>query len=127
MAKKKTKKGKAKPKKEKKKVIGLTEPVVLIGESKRKKVVAKIDTGADKSSIDMNLAAELKLGPVVKTSLIKSASGSLVRPIIRSSVVFAGQEMKVYFTVADRKHMKYRILIGRNILKKGFLIDPSRD
>ncbi len=120
MAKKKTKK-------EKKKVIGLTEPVILIGESKKKKVIAKIDTGADKSSIDMNLAAELKLGPVVKTSLIKSASGSLVRPIIRSSVVFAGEKMKVYFTVADRKHLKYRILIGRNILKKGFLIDPSKD
>ena len=123
MAKKKAKK----TKKEKKKIIGLTEPVILIGESKRKKVVAKIDTGADKSSIDMNLAAELKLGPVVKTSLIKSASGSLVRPIIRSRVVFAGEKMKVYFTIADRAHMKYRVLVGKDVLKEGgFLVDPSK-
>jgi len=119
-------KKKAKAKKEKK-IIGLVEPITLIGETTKKKVIAKIDTGADKSSIDMKLAAELKLGPVVKTSLIKSASGSLVRPIIRTEVVFANDKMKVYFTVADRTHMKYRVLIGKNILKKGFLIDPSKD
>ncbi len=115
----------AKKKAAKKKIVGLTETITLMGEKTRKKVVAKIDTGADKSSIDLRLAAELKLGPVVKTSLIKSASGSLVRPIIRTSVVFAGEKMQVYFTVADRAHMKYRVLIGRNILKKGFLIDPG--
>jgi hypothetical protein len=133
---KKTKKKKAKKQakkksknkaKNQKKIIGLTEDLVLIGEKKRKKVVAKIDTGADKSSIDMNLAAELKLGPVVKTRLIRSASGSLMRPIIRAKVVFAKRKMGVYFTIADRAHMKYRVLIGKNILKKGFLIDPSRE
>jgi len=111
---------------EKKKIVGLTEPIILIGEKKRKKVIAKIDTGADKSSIDMKLAAELKLGPVVKTRLIKSAAGSLMRPIIRTDIVFADKKMSVFFTIADRAHMKYRVLIGKNILKKGFLVDPSR-
>ena len=106
----------------------MTEYITLIGEkNRRKKVKAKIDTGADKSSIDLKLAADLKLGPVVKTRLIKSASGSLVRPIIRSKVLFAKREMDVYFTMADRAHMKYRVLIGKNILKRGFLIDPSKD
>lgn len=113
-------------KKSKKKIVGLTEPVILAGEKKKKKVIAKIDTGADKSSIDMKLAAELKLGPVVKTRLIKSASGSLMRPIIKTNIVFAGKRMSVFFTIADRAHMKYRVLIGKNILKKGFLIDPLR-
>jgi len=110
-----------------KKIIGLTEFITLIGESKKKRVKAKIDTGADKSSIDLKLAADLKLGPVVKTRLIKSASGNLMRPIIRTKVIFAGEERDVYFTMADRKHLKYRVLIGKNILKKGFLIDPSKD
>lgn len=117
---------KKKAAKTKKKIIGLTEFITLIGEKKRK-VKAKIDTGADKSSIDLKLAAELKLGPVVKTRLIKSAAGSLVRPIIRTKVIFAGREMEVYFTMADRAHMKYRVLIGKNILRKGFLIDPTRE
>lgn len=110
----------------KKKIVGLTETITLIGEKKKKKLKAKVDTGADKSSIDMKLAAELKMGPVVKTSLIKSASGSLVRPIIRATVVFAGRDMNVLFTIANRSHMKYKILIGRNILKRGFLVDPSK-
>ncbi len=35
--------------------------------------------------------------------------------------------MKVHFSIADRAHMKYKVLIGKNILKKGFLIDPSKD
>lgn len=110
----------------KKTIVGLTENIILVGR-KRKRVVAKIDTGADKSSIDIRLAAELRLGPVVRTSFIKSASGSRVRPIISADVVFAGREMKVHFSIADRAHMKYRVLIGKNILKKGFLIDPSRE
>ncbi len=107
----------------KKKIIHLVEPIILIGAS-RKKVMAKIDTGATTSSVDLQLAADLRLGPVVKTKLVKSASGSLVRPIIKASVVFAGKTMDAHFTVADRSHMKYRVLIGKNILKKGFLIDP---
>jgi hypothetical protein len=28
--------------------------------------------------------------------------------------------------VADRSHLKYKILIGQNILKKGFIIDPQK-
>lgn len=122
MAKKKVKMEKQKKEKI---IVGLTEQITLIGQ-KKKNVIAKIDTGADKSSIDLKLAAELKLGPVVKVSLIKSASGSRKRPIITANVVFAGRKMKVYFSIADRAHMKYRVLIGRNILKKGFLIDPSK-
>ncbi|MBN2112013.1 ATP-dependent zinc protease [Candidatus Woesearchaeota archaeon] len=115
------------PKKTERLVIGLSEPITLIGLKGKKKVIAKVDTGADKSSIDLNLAAELQLGPVVKISLIKSASGNRKRPIIGSDVIFAGREMKVHFSIADRSHMKYKVLIGKNILKKGFLIDPSRD
>lgn len=117
---------KKKQTKSQKKIVGLTEPITLTGEKSKKRVMAKVDTGADKSSIDMKLAAELQLGPVVKISLIKSASGSRKRPIISSNVLFAGKEMKVHFSIADRSHMKYKVLIGRNILKKGFLIDPSK-
>lgn len=106
-------------------IIGLAEPLTIIGEHSKKRIIAKIDTGADKSSIDKSLAEELGLGPVVRTSLIKSASGSLVRPIIHAKVSFAGREIGALFTVADRAHMKYKALIGLNILKKGFLIDTT--
>lgn len=107
-------------------VIGLAEKVNIQYHSGKKNVIAKIDTGATKSSIDTNLAAELKLGPVIKSKLVKSAHGSKLRPIIEASIELAGKKIKSEFTLADRAHMRYRILIGQNILKDGFLIDPTK-
>ena len=107
-------------------VIGLAEKVDVHYPKGSKIVIAKIDTGATKSSIDTNLAAELKLGPVIKSKLVKSAHGSKLRPIIEATIELAGRKIKSEFTLADRAHMKYRVLIGQNILKDGFLIDPTK-
>lgn len=107
-------------------IIGLAEKVNIQYDGGKKNVIAKIDTGATKSSIDTNLAAELKLGPVIKSKLVKSAHGSKLRPIIEATIELAGKKIKSEFTLADRAHMKYRILIGQNILKDGFLIDPTK-
>ena len=107
-------------------VVGLTEKVHVHNGKGRNSVIAKIDTGATKSSIDTNLAAKLKLGPVIKSKLVKSAHGSKLRPIIEATIELAGKKIRSEFTLADRAHMKYSILVGQNILKNGFLIDPSR-
>lgn len=107
-------------------VIGLAEKASIHYDKGSKNVTAKIDTGATKSSIDTSLAAELKLGPVIKSKLVKSAHGSKLRPIIEATIELAGKKIKSEFTLADRAHMKYRILIGQNILKDGFLIDPTK-
>jgi len=107
-------------------VIGLAENVSVHHPKGNKSVIAKIDTGATKSSIDTNLAAGLRLGPVIKSKLVKSAHGSKLRPIIEATIELAGKKIKSEFTLADRAHMKYRILIGQNILKDGFLIDPTK-
>ncbi|MFH2028676.1 MAG: RimK/LysX family protein [Nanoarchaeota archaeon] len=107
-------------------IIGLLEKVTIIGNGKKKTLTAKIDTGATKSSMDSRLAASLQLGPVIKTKLVKSAHGNKLRPIIEADIKFAGKEMKSEFTLADRIHMKYHVLIGQNILKHGFLIDLSK-
>ena len=108
-------------------VLGLTEKVIIIGPEKRKTVVARIDTGATKSSIDVALAAELKLGPVISKKLVKSASGTIMRPIIKSKLIISRKTMNEEFTLAERSHLKYPVLIGQNILKKEkFIIDPSK-
>lgn len=109
------------------KIIGLTEKVTLFGkDGKKKRLVARIDTGATKSSMDARLAASLQLGPVIKTKLVKSAQGKSLRPVIEATIQVAGKKIKQEFTLADRLHMKYHMLIGQNILKKGFLIDPRK-
>ena len=110
----------------KKTIIGVKEKVTVIGQEKSKKVLARIDTGATKSSIDKHLAKQLGLGPVIKYKRVKTAHGIKTRGLILAKVKIASRTFKVYFTLADRKHMKYNVLIGRNILKRGFLIDPSR-
>lgn len=108
-------------------VVGLIEQVTLRGNDKQeKKVAARIDTGAEKSSIDSILAAELRLGPITKRRIISSVHGRMLRPVMEATISVAGKEMTAEFTIADRSTMRYKVLVGQNILKKGFLIDPSR-
>lgn len=107
-------------------VIGLIEEVEISGDSSYKRVLARIDTGATKSSIDYKLASELKIGPVIESRLIKNANGSKLRPVVEAKLVMKGKLIKSKFTLADREHMKYKILIGQNMLKEGFLIDPTK-
>ncbi len=106
-------------------VVGLTEYVKLIGPTSSEEHIARIDTGATKSSIDVSLASSLKLGPVVASKLVKNAHGSKLRPVIEANIEIEGKKIKSLFTLADRSHMKYKVLIGQNILKEGFLIDPT--
>jgi len=110
-----------------KKVIGSVETVKLKGKHKILEVEARMDTGASKNSIDTALVKELGLGPVLHIRKINSAHGSSLRPVIDVDVVLHGKRLKSHFTVTDRTHMKYKVLIGRNLLREGFLVDSSRE
>ena len=120
------KKAEKKTVKRKKTVIGLTEKAELIGPKKTKILVARIDTGATLGSIDKKLAKELKLGPVLRTKLVKSSHGQSYRPVIKASIRIGGRRIRARFTLANRSFLKYKVLIGQNILKKRFVIDPDK-
>ena len=108
-------------------IIGLTEEIVIYSKDGDEVVIkARIDTGATKSSIDTKLAAELQLGPVVETKTVKSVHGTGVRAIVEGKIRLADKDIITQFTIADRSHMKFPVLIGQNALKNGFLIDPSK-
>jgi hypothetical protein len=107
-------------------VLGIIEPITLIDvNGKKQKVLAKIDTGADSSSIDMSLAANLSLGPITKTKQVVSSHGKSLRPVLHINIELAQKQISGDFNLYNRAHMTYKILIGRNILSKGFLIDPA--
>lgn len=108
-------------------VIGLSEIITIKGSDESTKIKARIDTGATLSSMDLRLAAELGLGPVTRTKFVRSAQGSKVKPVIKASIEIEGRKISASFTLSDRKHMTYRVLIGQNVLKMGFLIDPQRN
>ena len=109
-------------------VVGLVEKAAIVSKNGQSMdVEAKVDTWASKSSIDIKLASKLGLGPVIKSKMIKSAHGNKLRPIIEAEIILAGRKIKSEFTLADRTHMKYGVLIGVNTLKHGFLVDPSKE
>ena len=109
-------------------ILGLIEEVILIGNNKEEQLVARIDSGAITSSIDLNLAKKLDLGPTIRSRIVKSASGVGERPIVEAKIKINNNLIKNEFTLADRSHMTYPILIGQNILKQGrFLIDPLKE
>ena len=107
-------------------ILGTTEEIKVTSGNNTKIIIARIDTGASKSSIDKALAKELGLGPVIETKVVKSAHGSRERPIVNVNITLCGKTITEKFTVVDRSHMKYKALIGRNILEKGFIIDPNK-
>jgi hypothetical protein len=93
------------------------------------KVLAKVDTGAWSSAIDRKFAKEL--GILKKNNVLwykrkLSALGEENRPVIPVTIYLAGRKIKTEMTVADRKLLRYQVLIGREDLQ-GFLISPEID
>ena len=104
-------------------IIGLIEPVKVMD----KKFLAKVDTGAKRSSMDLSLARELGLTKSLwGIRRVKSSNGESYRPVIKTKICFADQIMPATFTITKRGNLKHKILIGVNILKKGFIIDSSK-
>ena len=107
-------------------ILGLTGHVILKNDNgEDKQLLARIDSGATSSSIDISLAKLLNFKPLKKYRVVKSASGIKKRQMVNAKVVIQGTQMEAEFTLADRGHMTYQILIGQDILKEGkFIIDP---
>ena len=109
-----------------KNVLGLIEPVIVIGQNKSLTLKARIDTGAQRCSIDVNAARKLGYN-IVSEKLIRSAHGKERRAVAYFRIMIMGKLFKASFTIANRLHMKYKLLIGRNLLKySNFIIDPNK-
>lgn len=108
-------------------MLGLTEDVTVYSGKEERVVHARIDTGATISSMDARLAAELRLGPIEKVKVVKSANGKKVRPVLTATIKLAGRSVTGLFSLADRSEMKYRVLVGQDILRQGFVIDPTKN
>jgi hypothetical protein len=107
------------------KLIGRVEPIWIKG----RKVDAKIDTGSYRTSIDLSLAAELKLGPIVKVKKFRSASLEEAerRALVKLRYKLGDEEIETIASVARREKMRYKVIIGRKDLKGRFLVDPSKE
>ena len=114
---------------EPKRVVHLVERITVQGPGGEEIVRAKVDTGADRTTVDKDLAARLKLGPELSKVRIKASAGSqrVERSVVDATITVAGKSFKLKVGVADRSQMRYSVIIGRDILRSGdFLIDPTR-
>jgi len=108
-------------------VIGYTEEVVVSGTSGSETVVAKSDTGATRTSIDTQLAADIGAGPIKSIAKVRSGSSksSKSRPVVDVVVGVGGNRHTVTASVEDRSHMNYPVILGRDILGD-YQVDVSR-
>lgn len=109
--------------------IGTVEKVIVIGPKGRIPVLAKVDTGAARTSLDTDLAARAGLGPVLNRVRTRAAAADQPqrRDVVSATVLIAGLEFDVAVAVTDRKDMRYHMIVGMDILRdSGFLIDPSK-
>lgn len=126
--------------------VGWAEEVI-IGSSEFL-IEAKIDTGADNSSINaVNPELYKKHGrewvkfsiqndhgrelivdtPVTKRTQVKTKSGGIQpRVVIELDICLASIKKSVPVNLIDRSHFKYQVLIGRSFLSPEFLVDSGK-
>ncbi|WP_218780645.1 putative ATP-dependent zinc protease [Halorarum halophilum] len=108
-------------------LIGYIEEVVVAGTRGSTQSFAKSDTGATRSSIDTELAAEIGAGPIKSMTRVKSGSmkRGKARPVVDLVVGIGGDQHTVTASVEDRSHMEYPLLLGRDILEH-YQVDVRR-
>jgi hypothetical protein len=111
------------------------------------KIDAKIDTGADNSSINASSIAYFNQDgarwvrfniqnrkgdriamerPLVRVAQIKRKEGGYIeRPVVSMNLCVAGQQVNTEVNLANRDHFKYLMLVGRSLMAKRFLVDPE--
>jgi len=115
------------------------------------KIKAKIDTGARSSALHASNIKRFRRNgksmvrfevcpaqhsrdgivtveaPLLEMRSIRSSNGkSQVRPVIRTPVILGDRQWELELTLTNRDAMGFRMLLGRQALRKRFLIDPGR-
>jgi hypothetical protein len=76
------------------------------------------DSGSDEISVE---------APLKERRSVRSSSGaSRLRPVVTTSVELAGSLVPIEVTLTRRDEMGFRMLIGRQALRRRFLVDPGR-
>ena len=109
------------------KIIGLVVDIVIKGKKAQKKVKAKVDSGAFRSSICKSLIDIIGCPAVIKEVTVKSPMKKEKRPLVNLSLKLDNKWANSTFTITKREEMRYKVLLGQNTLKKlDVLIDPKK-
>lgn len=135
-------------------IIGHSE-VIQVGEHKELTFDAKVDSGAQTSSIHaVDIQTSLKKVTengetkellfvsfltvddagkkrrlermVSRVDQVRSASGVSTRYFFRERVWFHDDSFEVEINLADRSHLSKKMLIGKNLIQQGYIIDATK-
>ena len=99
-----------------KKSIGRYEEIEIVGlNGEREKLTAKIDTGADISSLDIKVAEALGLmneDNVLYESSFYNSLGNKKRKVVGITYYLSGRKVKSRVSISDRSRMSKKMLIG---------------
>jgi hypothetical protein len=104
-------------------IVQAVESIVVLGKPQMR-LLARMDTGATLSSIDEQLALKLGFNLPIRQTPVRNAHGTTIRPVVKISYILKGQKRTAEFTLAERSHLDYSVLLGRSGLA-GFLVDPG--
>jgi len=126
-------------------IIGSTALITVAGHAK---IPAKIDTGADSSSIwasdiQINDLGQLEFclfGPTsplytserltaddYQVQRVRNSTGDIhIRYRVALPAVIKGKKIRVKFTLADRSRNNFPVLLGRKSLNNKFLVDVNK-
>ena len=122
-------------------IIGAVEDVMLLPWGIR--LPSRIDTGAATSSLDVRGLTlykdhaefwvpdfaggrHMRL-PVSRWEYVRSPAGEEVRPVVEVDLCLGTSHIRTLVNLHDRSKMTYPLLIGRNILSQGYVVDVSRE
>lgn len=125
--------------------IGSVEPVRLHlfeGNNPYTSIIkARIDTGASISSINASSIREIKnelyfdlelneskikcTSNIYHKKMVKSSLGKQMRYVVPITLLIGGKNISSDFSLANRNHLRYPILIGRDCLSKNFIVDVA--
>lgn len=130
-------------------IVGRSTDVAILDEDI--KITAKVDTGADSTSLDARNIEEFERGgedwvrfetplgddgrsvmferKIVKgVKILRSGSEGVRRHVVELSLCVGDFEHKTEVNLANRAGLQYRMLLGRGFLLKGhFLVNPAQD
>ncbi len=122
-------------------LIGAVEEVVLFPWGV--KLPARIDTGAGMTSLDVrdltikDKVAQFRLSenygnvliklPLIRHCHIRSSSSRERRPVVEIELCLGSKRMHVEVNLNDRSRMEYPLILGRNVLNQGFIVDSTQE
>jgi hypothetical protein len=110
---------------EDKPVLGAIEPVTVVGQRDESEAEARVDTGAPRTYVDLDLACSVGAGPLIKKGKFRGTVSSEDRLIVSLDINLRDTIHSIEASVADRSGLSTDVRLGRDILQNYF-VDVER-